>query len=153
MSDAKQYTVPFGSKEISEILPHRWPFLLVDRIIELEEKRIVGLKAVTATEWFFPGHFPGEPVMPGVLQVEAMAQCGAVHTLSKPEYWGKLVVLAGVDDARFRRIVRPGDMLRIEVEELSMRRTMGRSTARILVDGQVASEAVLTFMVVTEKLR
>lgn len=149
MSEPKIYTAPFGVADICEILPHRWPFLLVDRIIEFNDNTIVGIKAVTNTEWFFPGHFPGNPVMPGVLQLEAMAQTGAVRTLMKPESRGMMAVLAGVDDARFRRMVRPGDLLRIEIEELSIRRTIGKVRGRCLVDGQVTSEALITYMVVT----
>ncbi|PKO19500.1 3-hydroxyacyl-[acyl-carrier-protein] dehydratase FabZ [candidate division BRC1 bacterium HGW-BRC1-1] len=149
MSEPKIYTPPFGVAEICEILPHRWPFMLVDRIVEVGEKSIVGIKAVTNTEWFFPGHFPGNPVMPGVLQLEAMAQTGAVRTLMKPESRGMIAVLAGVDDARFRRMVRPGDLLRIEIEEISIRRTIGKVRGRCLVDGQLTSEATITYMVVS----
>src|SRR3972149_2912658 len=112
--------------EILAILPHRYPFLLVDRIIEVEERRVVGIKNVTINEPFFPGHIPGFPVMPGVLVVEAMAQVGACLLLNAPQLRGRLAYLAGIDRCRFRRPVVPGDTLRIDVEVRALRGRLGK---------------------------
>jgi 3-hydroxyacyl-[acyl-carrier-protein] dehydratase len=114
---------PLDVRAIMEILPHRYPFLLLDRVLELEEgKRIVALKNVSSNEPFFQGHFPGNPIMPGVLVVEAMAQAGAVLLLhTRPESRGRIVYFAGIDKAKFRRPVVPGDPLRLEVEVLKLR--------------------------------
>jgi 3-hydroxyacyl-[acyl-carrier-protein] dehydratase len=137
-----------GAREIQEIIPHRYPFLLVDRIVELEEgKRVVGIKNVTVNEPFFQGHFPGYPVMPGVLIVEAIAQTGAVALLKRPENAGKLAFIAGVDNCRFRQQVRPGDQLRIEVEFLKFRGSTGRARGRALVGDKLAAEAEILFVV------
>jgi len=133
-------------EEILNILPHRFPFLLIDRIVEVNEKSVVGIKCVTMNEWFFQGHFPQKPVMPGVLIIEAMAQTGAVMVHQYEENKDKLVFLAGVDDARFRRLVQPGDVLRIEVTESYRRRGIGRSQAKAYVGSELACEATLTFM-------
>jgi 3-hydroxyacyl-[acyl-carrier-protein] dehydratase len=139
----------FDSAEIQRIIPHRFPFLLIDRIVELEPgKRIVGLKNVTANEPFFQGHFPGRPIMPGVLIVEALAQAGSVLLLAQPEERGKLPLFAGIDHLRFRRQVVPGDQLRLEVEFTMRRRSIGRGQARATVDGELAAEGELTFAVV-----
>ncbi|WP_088072615.1 3-hydroxyacyl-ACP dehydratase FabZ [Gottfriedia luciferensis] len=133
-------------KAIKEILPHRYPFLLVDRIIEHEEgKRAVGIKNVTANEEFFNGHFPDYPVMPGVLIVEALAQVGGVAALSLEQNRGKLALFAGIDNCRFKRQVVPGDQLRLEVELVKMRGPIGKGKAVATVDGQIACEAELTF--------
>jgi beta-hydroxyacyl-ACP dehydratase FabZ len=134
--------------QIMELLPHRYPFLLIDRILEIKDRTVIGLKCVTINEPFFQGHFPGRPVMPGVLQIEAMAQTGAVLVRTEEENRGKLFMLAGVDDARFRRPVVPGDVLRIEVTEIYRRKSLGRTQGRIYVDGEIASEAVITYSMV-----
>ncbi|MBZ2178956.1 MAG: 3-hydroxyacyl-ACP dehydratase FabZ [Acidobacteriota bacterium] len=129
---------------IRDILPHRYPFLLVDRIIELEEERIVGIKNVTANEPFFVGHFPEFPVMPGVLITESMAQVAGVLVLkSIPDRHSKLVLLASVDEAKFRRPVRPGDQLRIEMTMVSRKATICKMTGKATVDGVVVAEATL----------
>ena len=135
-------------KQIQTILPHRFPFLLVDRILEMEDgKRIVGIKNVSINEWFFQGHFPGEPVMPGVLILEALAQVGAVMVLRDFKAEGRVALFTGMDDVKFRRKVVPGDQLRLEAEVDRIRPPFGRYKTRALVDGELAAEAVLKFMV------
>jgi 3-hydroxyacyl-[acyl-carrier-protein] dehydratase len=129
---------------IQEILPHRFPFLLVDRIEELEPERIVGIKNVTITEPFFPGHFPDFPVMPGVLIVEAMAQVAGVLVLSQiPDRKNKLVLLATIEEAKFRRPVRPGDQLRIEMKMGKRKATIAKMSGTASVDGIVVAEATM----------
>jgi 3-hydroxyacyl-[acyl-carrier-protein] dehydratase len=141
--------VPLDSAAIQRIIPHRYPFLLIDRVIELDPgKRIVGIKNVSGNEPFFQGHFPGNPIMPGVLIVEALAQAGSVLLLSQPEDRGKLPLFAGIDGLRFRRPVVPGDQLKLEVEFTMRRRSIGRGRARAPVDGELAAEGELTFAVV-----
>lgn len=133
--------------EIQNLIPHRYPFLLVDRIIAVDPgKSAVGLKNVTANEWFFPGHFPGYPVMPGVLIIEALAQVGAVATLSVPENRGKLVMFAGIDKVRFKCEVKPGDQLTLKVAITHSRKNFGKGTAEAIVGDQPAAVAELTFM-------
>jgi len=134
------------AREIMDILPHRYPFLLVDRVIELEPgKRAVGIKNVTANEPQFTGHWPGNPVMPGVLIIEAMAQVGGILLLTVAENEGLLAMFAGVDDLRFRRPVLPGDQLRIEAELLRAKGRIGKARAVATVDGEVVAEAELMF--------
>lgn len=141
-------TLPLEAAQIMEILPHRYPFLLVDRIVELDPgKRAVGIKNVTANEPQFTGHFPGRPIMPGVLMVEALAQTGGVAIGSMGEYRGKLVLFAGIDACRFRRTVLPGDSLRMEVTVEKLRGMFGRVQAVASVDGEPAVEATLSFII------
>ena len=137
-------------QEILGLLPHRYPFLLIDRIIEFERtKRLVAIKNVTINEPFFQGHFPDHPIMPGVLVVEAMAQAGGIIMMYELEdRLSKLVVFTGIERAKFRRPVTPGDQLRIEVEVLAFRSRAGRIQGRALVDGRLACEATLTCQVV-----
>lgn len=134
------------NKDIQKIIPHRYPFLLVDRVIEVEAgKSAVGIKNVTANEPFFPGHFPGQPIMPGVLIVEALAQVGAIALLSEEENKGKLALFAGIDEVRFKKQVIPGDTLRLEVEIISMRRGIGKGKAVAYVGDKVACKGTLMF--------
>jgi 3-hydroxyacyl-[acyl-carrier-protein] dehydratase len=134
------------TKEIMAIIPHRYPFLLIDRILELEPgQRAVGEKLVTIGEPFFQGHFPDFPIMPGVLIVEALAQTGCVAALSMPEYRDKIAFFAGIDKLRFKRMVQPGDTLRLEVTLDKIRRGIGRGTGTATVDGQLACAGELLF--------
>ena len=137
-----------NTKQIMEILPHRAPFLLVDRIDELEPgKRAVGVKAVTYNEPYFAGHFPQEPVMPGVLICEALAQVGAVALLSQEQYKGKLVFFGGINKARFRQKVVPGDVLRLVTELVKIKGPVGVGKATAWLGDKVCTEAELTFMI------
>ena len=142
--------LPLFVTEIQKYLPHRYPFLLLDRVVEFEpRKRIVALKNVTVNEPFFQGHFPGYPIMPGVLQLEAMAQAGALMILKEVGAAGdKLIFFTGVDGAKFRHPVMPGDQLRLEVDVLKFRLSAGRMFGRALVDGKLAAEATLSCHVV-----
>lgn len=135
-------------EQIQEILPHRYPFLLVDKVIELEPgQRAIGIKNVTMNEQYFQGHFPGKPVMPGVLQVEALAQMGAIAVLSLEEYKGKIVYFGGIDKLRFKQKVVPGDTLRLEVELIKRRGPIGVAKALATVDGKVAVQGEITFAI------
>ena len=136
--------------QIMEFLPHRYPFLLIDRVVEFERaKRIVAIKNVTINEPFFAGHFPGYPVMPGLLVVEAMAQAGCILLLSEvANRQEKLVLFTGIEKAKFRRQVTPGDQIRLEVDVLSFRPRQGRMEGRAYLDGKLACEATLTCAVV-----
>lgn len=136
------------TKEIMDIIPHRYPFLLIDTIIELEPGvKAVGTKCVTMNEQFFQGHFPGEPVMPGVLQIEALAQTGAVAILSLPENKGKTAYFGAIDKAKFKRKVVPGDVLRLECEIIKQKGPIGVGKATAYVGDKVAVSAELTFMI------
>ncbi len=135
-------------EEILNLLPHRYPFLLVDKILEQEENKIIGVKNVTINEPFFQGHFPVHPVMPGVLIIEAMAQVGGVLMFSKDENKGKIPLFAGIDKARFKKPVRPGDQLIIKVEILKMKRGIGKAKAEAYVDDNLVAEAELLFTAV-----
>ena len=137
-----------GVKEIEQIIPHRHPFLLVDRIEELEPgKKAVGYKSVSFDEPYFAGHFPGEPVMPGVLIIEALAQTGAVAILSKESMKGKTAYFGAINSARFKKKVVPGDRLRLECEIIKQKGPVGVGKAEAYVDDQLACRAELTFMV------
>ena len=145
---AVDLALPLEAADIMRIIPHRYPFLLIDRVVELEPgKRVVAMKSVTANEPQFTGHFPGRPIMPGVLMVEALAQAGAVAVLSLPEYRGKLALFAGIDECRFRRTVLPGDTLRLEVTLEKLRGVFGRGRGVASVDGEVAVEATISFVI------
>ncbi|WP_433745288.1 3-hydroxyacyl-ACP dehydratase FabZ [Falsibacillus pallidus] len=133
-------------QQIKEIIPHRYPFLLVDRILEIEEgKKAVGIKNVSANEEFFNGHFPDYPVMPGVLIVEALAQVGAVAMLKKEDNRGRLAFFAGIDNCRFKKQVKPGDQLRLEVEMGRVRGPIGKGKGVATVDGEIVCETEITF--------
>ncbi len=135
--------------DIQKILPHRYPFLLVDKITELEEgKRIKGIKNVTINEPFFQGHFPGKPLMPGVLICEALAQVGAVMLLGMEENKGKLGVFTGINNFKFRRQVEPGDTLELNAELLMYRHGMGKANVEAKVDGQTAAKGEISFAVI-----
>jgi len=137
---------PFGREAIAEIIAHREPFLLIDEVLELRPgEGAVARKTVRDDEWYLAGHFPGRPVMPGVLIVEALAQTGAVAVLSEEENRGRLALFAGIDDCRFKRIVEPGDVLERRGDVDRVRGPIGRGKAEARVDGQLACRATLTF--------
>jgi 3-hydroxyacyl-[acyl-carrier-protein] dehydratase len=148
MPEPTQQTI-HSTREIEALIPHRWPILMVDRIVEYdaEAKRIVGEKGVTATEWWAQGHFPGLPVMPGVLQVEALAQTMAVYVAKQEGFGDKIGLFAAIDETRFKRVVVPGDVLRLEItmEKLGSRFGKGRGVASVA--GEVACEALLSFII------
>ncbi len=130
------------TEEISKIIPHRYPFLFVDRIVELTENKAIGIKDVTINEWFFQGHFPGRPVMPGVIVVEAMAQVGGVLMLSKEENRGKMAYFMSIDNVKFRKAVRPGCQLILQVELVKMKSRVARIQGKAFVDGKIVAEAM-----------
>jgi 3-hydroxyacyl-[acyl-carrier-protein] dehydratase len=139
--------LPWEAATIMEIIPHRYPFLLIDRVVEIEPgQRVVAIRSVTANEPQFQGHFPDRPIMPGVLLVESLAQAGCVAVLSTVENRGKLVLFGGIDECKFRRIVVPGDTLRLEITVEKLGRVSGRARAVASVEGEVACEAYLTFI-------
>ena len=134
--------------QIEAILPHRDPFLLIDEVVELEPgARVVARKKVRPDEWYLSGHFPGRPIMPGVLIVEAMAQTGAVAVLSEEENRGRLALFAGIDGVRFKRIVEPGDELELTCDLEKVRGPVGKGRAEARVGGELAARGVLTFAV------
>jgi len=139
---------PFGREGLESILPHRDPFLLLDEVLELEPGvRCVARKQVRPDEWYLAGHFPGRPVMPGVLIVEALAQTGAVAVLSEEENRGRIALFAGIDDCRFKRVVEPGDELELTCELERVRGPIGRGKAAARVGGELAARGTLTFAV------
>jgi 3-hydroxyacyl-[acyl-carrier-protein] dehydratase len=143
---------PFGRETIETIIPHRPPFLLVDEVLELEPgKRVLGRLLVPEDGWWFPGHFPGRPVMPGVLTIEAIAQCGAVAVLADEANRGKVPFFAGIDDCRFKRVVSPGEVLDLECEFVRVRGPIAKGQGRASVAGEVAAEAMLTVFVGSEE--
>lgn len=135
--------------ELQRLIPHRWPFLLVDRIVEEDRERgyIRGEKAVTAGEWYFAGHFPELPVMPGVIQVEALAQTMAVYVAREKGFGERIGLFAGIDECRFKRIVQPGDRITLEVTMEKLGRRFGRGRAVASVDGEVCCEARISFVI------
>jgi 3-hydroxyacyl-[acyl-carrier-protein] dehydratase len=143
-------TAPLDRDGIRAIIPHREPFLLVDEVTELRPGvRAVGRYLVKPDDWYLAGHFPGNPIMPGVLQVEALAQLGAVCGLAHPDFAGKLALFAGIDDVRFKRIVRPGDVLDLECQITRLRGPIGKADASAHVGGELACRAALTFALTT----
>ncbi|HIW56812.1 MAG TPA: 3-hydroxyacyl-ACP dehydratase FabZ [Firmicutes bacterium] len=139
----------FDARQIMEVIPHRYPFLLIDKIVEFEEgKRAVGIKNVTMNEPFFQGHFPGRPIMPGVLIAEALAQTGAFVILQKPEFKGKIAVFTGINNFKFKRQVTPGDTLRLEVELTKFRSVMGKADVCAYVGDDIAAKGEISFAIV-----
>ncbi len=137
-----------NKEEIKNILPHRDPFLLIDEIIELEVgQRAVGLKHVSADEYYFKGHFPGQPVMPGVLIVESLAQVGAVAVLSMEQNKGKIAFFGSINNAKFRKMVSPGDTLRLEVEMVKMKTRVGQGVCKAYLGDDVACSCEITFII------
>lgn len=146
---SEEQVLSFDIKDILKMIPHRYPFLLVDRITEcVSGQYSKGYKNVTMNEEFFQGHFPNNPIMPGVLQIEAMAQCSAPILLTMDKFKGKLALFAGIENARFKGIVRPGDKFEMEVELVKLRGPIAKSHATGYVNGKVVTEADMTFAIV-----
>jgi 3-hydroxyacyl-[acyl-carrier-protein] dehydratase len=147
--DEAKSPIVHTTAEIQALIPHRWPFLMIDRIVEYDPdaKRIVAIKGVTATEWFFQGHFPGLPVVPGVLQIEALAQTMAVYVAKQPGFGDRIGLFAGIDECRFKRVVAPGDSLRLEVTMDKLGSRFGRGRGVATVDGETACEATISFII------
>jgi 3-hydroxyacyl-[acyl-carrier-protein] dehydratase len=144
-------SAPLDRAGIRRLIPHRDPFLLIDRVVELEPgKRALAEKDVAAEDWWFRGHFPDRPIMPGVLIVEALAQTAAVCAMAMPEFQGGLGVFAGIDGIRFRRMVVPGDTLRLEVEMLKLHRAFGRAKVTARVADAIAAEGEIMFVLQKE---
>ncbi len=140
---------PLDAKQIMATIPHRYPMLMVDRVLEMEPgKRVVAIKNISANEPIFQGHYPGNPIFPGVLILEAMAQAGAIAIMSQPEFAGKVPLFAGIDEAKFKRPVLPGDQLRMEVEIVAMRRGLGIGKGKAFVGEELRAEATLKFAIV-----
>jgi 3-hydroxyacyl-[acyl-carrier-protein] dehydratase len=141
--------VLLSARDIEKLIPHRWPILMVDRIVEYDPSRgyIRGEKAVTATEWYFQGHFPGLPVMPGVMQVEALAQTMAVYVAQQEGFGDRIGLFAGIEDCRFKRAVQPGDRLTLEVTMDKLGKRFGRGKAVASIDGEVCCEATISFII------
>lgn len=137
----------YNIEEIKAIIPHRYPFLLIDQIDEIVDQTIIGRKVVTINEPFFQGHFPEKAVMPGVLIIESLAQTGAVLLLSQEEFKGKIAYFAGIDQVRFKQVVRPGDILRLEVTLTRQRSSVGFASAKAYVDNNLVCTAELMFKV------
>jgi 3-hydroxyacyl-[acyl-carrier-protein] dehydratase len=159
MTDTAERTDPLASagtvhttREIEALIPHRWPMLMVDRIVEYDpdNKRIVGIKGITATEWWAQGHFPGLPILPGVLQVEALAQTMAVYVAKQPGFGDRIGLFAGIDEVRFKRIVVPGDILRLEVTMQKLGSRFGKGWGIASVNDEVACEGLLSFIIPPE---
>lgn len=149
---AEKPAIVLSAAEIQKIIPHRWPFLLVDRVVELDEDRgyVKAQKGVTASEWFFQGHFPEMPVMPGVLQVEALAQTLGLYVGQLEAFKDQIGLFAGIDGCRFRRVVQPGDTLTLEVTITKLGRRMAKAHAIASVDGEVACETDISAIIAPE---
>ena len=141
--------VVLNAAQIQKLIPHRWPIMMVDRIVEYDPSRqyIRGEKAVTATEWFFQGHFPDLPVMPGVMQVEALAQTMAVYVAQQEGFGDRIGLFAAIEDCRFKRVVQPGDRISLEVTMEKLGKRFGRGKAVASVDGEVCCEATISFII------
>ena len=149
MTDTPKPAILLTTTQIQALIPHRWPVLMVDRIVEEDRSRgyIRGEKGVTATEWYFQGHFPQLPVMPGVLQVEALAQTMAVYVAQQEGFGDRIGLFAGIDECRFKRVVQPGDRVSLEVTMDKLGKRFGRGKAVASVDGEVCCEATISFII------
>lgn len=146
MSDSPAFKCPLDTRQIQKIIPHRYPFLFIDRVLELDPgKSIKAIKCVSQNEAWTQGHLPGNPIMPGVLQVETMAQAGAIMVLSLPKFRDKIAVLGEITRMRFRRLVVPGDVMAIDVELISLKLGVGRAQGQITVDGETVVEGQIRF--------